>query len=127
MIDLASLARDTYIPDTKAAWIRPAGVTTGFNETAKDAVTWQQPPPTPSELKKYRQSTLHEPGKVVKHPGTADDPEREGPFGDKTKSMPGESVAAYMKNFPESELARWHLEQAEGIYARCAAERILVF
>jgi len=115
----AALLRDKYAPDSTATWIRPAGITTAFNETVKDAVTWQEPPPTPPDQKKYRQSTLHEPGKVVKHPGMADDSEPQGPFGDKTRSMKGESVAEYMKNFPDSELARWHLVQAEDIYARC--------
>ena len=38
-------------------------------------------PSTPPEIKKYRQSTIHEPGKMVKHYGLADDPVKNGPFG----------------------------------------------
>ena len=32
-------------------------------------------------VSRYRQSTMHEPGKVIKHYGLADDPVKKGPFG----------------------------------------------
>lgn len=118
MFTASTLLKDKYVGDTSSTWIRPAGVTTNFNETAQDALTWQKRPETPPEQKKYRQSTVHEPGKVVKHFGAADDPVPEGPFGDKSVSKPGESVAAYIKSFPDTEVARWKLERSEDIYAR---------
>lgn len=111
-----SLMRDAYASDSKASWIRPAGVVTQYAESIKDAVTWSEPPPTPGEQKKYRQSTLHEPGKVVRHPGAADDPLPQGPFGE--KSLYGESVAQNMQAFPSTEVARWKLDRAEDVYAR---------
>lgn len=122
MFTASTLLKDQYIPDSKSTWIRPAGVLTSFNETAKDALTWKDRPSTPEEQKKYRQSTVHEPGKIVKHFGTADDPIPEGPFGNKTQSLPGENVAANIKSFPETEVARWKLERSEDVYASSKTE-----
>ncbi len=116
MFTASALLRDKYAGDSKATHIRPAGVTTSFNESVKDAVTWQEPPPTPPDQKKYRQSTLHEPGKIVRHYGAAGDAEPEGPFGETSK--PGESVARNIKQYPDTELGRWKLERAEDVYAR---------
>ena len=116
MFSATSLVRDTYASDSKASWIRPAGVTAQFTENIKDAVTWSEPPPTPPDQKKYRQSTLHEPGKIVRHPGAANDPQLEGPFGE--KSVAGESVGQNMRAYPNTEVARWTLDRAEDVYAR---------
>ena len=91
-------------------------MTTFTAESIKDAVTWSEPPPTPPEQKKYRQSTIHEAGKIVRHPGSAGDPLPEGPFGD--KSVYGESVAQNMQAYPRTEVARWTLDRAEDVYAR---------
>ena len=113
----ASLLKETYVGDSTSSWIRPAGVNTSFNETAKDALTWSERPPTPDEQKKYRQSTLHQPGVAVKHYGFANDAVPQGPFGDKTRSQPGENVAAYIKSQPETELGIWKLERSEDCYA----------
>ena len=112
----ASLAKTDFQNDYKAGNIRPAGVTTQFKETAKDALTWNERPGTPDEQKKYRQSTVHEPGKILRHFGTADDKIPDGPFGD--KSDLGQGVAQTIKSFPDSEIARWKLERAEDVYAR---------
>ncbi|GAX80864.1 hypothetical protein CEUSTIGMA_g8299.t1 [Chlamydomonas eustigma] len=122
MFTANSLLRDKYISDSNSTWIRPAGVTTSLNETAKDAVTWDQPPSTPPEQKKYRQSTLHEPGRIVRHYGTAEDALQEGPFGEKTVSILGDNVATNMKNYPDSEITRWQLDRAEDKYASSQRE-----
>ena len=116
MFTASSLTRDNYGSDSKATWIRPAGVSTAYNESVKDAVTWQVPPPTPPDQKKYRQSTLHEPGRIVRHPGAATDPEPQGPFGD--TSVLGESVAQNMQAYPSTDMALWNLARAEDIYER---------
>lgn len=113
-----SLLRDKYVPDTTSSWIRPAGVTTGYAETAKDALSWSQPPPTPGEQKKFRQSTIHQPGQVVRHHGAADDAVPEGPFGVPTRSRVGDDIASYLKSHPETELGRWQMERSEDCYAR---------
>lgn len=100
--------------------IPPAGITGKLHETAKDALTWNdERPSTPDDIKKYRQSTVHEPGKIVRHPGHADDPVPQGPFGVKSAASGGQNINEALKNYPDSELARWKLEQAEGVYARC--------
>ena len=51
------------------------------NEGAQFCLSMGERPSTPPEIKKYRQSTIHEPGKMVKHYGLADDPVKNGPFG----------------------------------------------
>ena len=61
---------------------------------------------------------LHEPGKIVRHFGTAEDPLPEGSFGRATIARPGESVADYIKSYPQSSLAQWALQRAEDVYAR---------
>ncbi|KAG2450939.1 hypothetical protein HYH02_004212 [Chlamydomonas schloesseri] len=103
--------------------IPPAGITGKLHETARDALTWNaERPPTPDEIKKYRQSTVHEPGKIVRHPGQADDPTPQGPFGVKSAASGGQNINEALKNYPDSELARWQLEQKEGIYASAQRE-----
>jgi hypothetical protein len=69
---------------------------------------------------RYRQSRLHEPGKIYKHFGTVEDKVPEGPFGVGTRQPPGADVASQMKQTADSEVGMWAQEQAEGIYARCA-------
>lgn len=101
--------------------IPPAGITSSLAETAKDALTWDPTrPQTPGDIKKYRQSTLHEPGAIVRHPGQAEDPVPQGVFGVKSAAAEGQSVLEALVNYPESELARWKIERAEEIYSRCA-------
>lgn len=114
----STLLKDKYVADSTSSFIRPAGVNTCFNETAKDALTWSERPPTPDAQKKYRQSAVHTPGQALRHYGTADDKLHEGPFGDKTISDAGENVAHCVKSQPESELGRWKLERSEDCYAR---------
>lgn len=44
-------------------------------QSAASTLRWEcQRPETPTEIKKYRQSTLHTPGVTYKHFGAADDP-----------------------------------------------------
>ncbi len=112
----ASLTKTNFQTDNKSGHLRPAGLCTAFQDTAKEALTWSERPPTPPEQKKYRQSTIHEPGNIIRHYGTADDKLPEGPFGD--QSTLGESVQGTIKTYPDSEIARWKLERAEDVYAR---------
>jgi hypothetical protein len=53
-----------------------AGVKGGAAESASSCLKWdhQQRPETPDALKKYRQTRLHEPGKIYRHFGAYDDP-----------------------------------------------------
>eukprot|EP00798_Chlamydomonas_sp_ICE-L_P007391 gene7391-517_t len=119
----SSLAKANYGTDNKSTHIRPAGAVTSFADTAKDALTWNERPSTPDELKKYRQSTLHEPGKIVKHPGLADDTIPGGTYGDRSfADNTGRNVEACVKSYPDSEMARWKLERAEDHYASSKQE-----
>lgn len=103
--------------------IPPAGITSSLAETAKDALTWDPTrPQTPGDIKKYRQSTLHEPGAIVRHPGQAEDPVPQGVFGVKSAAAEGQSVLEALVNYPESELARWKIERAEEIYSSAQRE-----
>ncbi len=114
-----SLGRKDYQGDMTSSQLRAAGVTTRLKESVKDAMTWGERPQTPADQKKYRLLSVHEPGKIARHYGAADDPVPEGPFGAVSKT--DESVAATLKgNFPTTEMGRWQLEQSEDVYARCA-------
>jgi hypothetical protein len=93
-------------------------VSTKLQGGAKDALNWGERPETPGDVKKYRQSTLNAVGKTLRHPGSADDPIPEGPFGDKSASAAGQNVLEIIKTYPESEIARWKIEQSEAVYAR---------
>lgn len=110
----------TYLgADTTQPHIRAAGYTSTANETAKDIMTWSsERPSTPDHIKKYRQTTVLAPGARAKHWGTAEDPVPEGPYGAKTRSQPGQSVAEAIKQGPQTEMSLWHEAQAEGIYHR---------
>eukprot|EP00976_Prorocentrum_cordatum_P067582 1178806-Prorocentrum_minimum.AAC.2 len=111
-----------------APLLRPAGrVTKVHNESVANCLAFAQPterPTTPPEIAKYRKSAIHEPGRVVKHFGTADDriphPKNE-PFGHKN-AVHAEGVDAVIKNFPESELMQWRLERQEDVYASSKRE-----
>jgi EF-hand domain-containing family member B len=107
----------TYLQDTSQQ-IPAAGVLTAFNESAKECLTWQERPATPPEIKKYRQSAIHEPSKTVRHFGVADDPVPAGPYG--RKSVYAETAEQNMKAYPQSEIAQWRQERSEDIYARYA-------
>ena len=77
-------------------------------------------PTTPDEIKKFRRSTLHEPGRRVVHPGTADDAIPTMTFG--VKSVLGEPAADVMATYPRSELDQWRLERTEDVYASTRRE-----
>ena len=87
-------------------------------DTTASCLSFTERPQTPPHEKKYRQSVLHEPGAIVRHFGTAEDPLPEGTFGRATHAKPGESVADYIQSYPQSPLKQWALQQAEDVYAR---------
>lgn len=119
----SSLAKTNYGNDNKSTHLRPAGAVTSFSDSAKDALSWSERPPTPDEQKKYRQSTIHEPGKIVKHFGLASDPTPEGVFGAKTdQDKTGRNVAGCFQQHPDSEMARWKMERSEDHYASAQKE-----
>lgn len=91
-------------------------------DTTATCLSFSERPQTPPHEKKYRQSALHEPGAIVRHFGTAEDPLPEGTFGRATHAKPGESVADYIQSYPQSAIAQWALQQAEDVYARCVGE-----
>jgi len=117
MIGQGRLGRKAFQNDT-APYIRPAGIVTKIDgEGAKACLT--QPldtehPSTPPHIKKYRQSTVHEPGKIVRHQGLADDPVQAGPFGMTT--VAGDDVVGLIRTYPQSELMQWRLERQEDVY-----------
>lgn len=120
MFSVASLGRPQYEADMTSAQIRPAGLVTKLNESAQQCCSWEQRPPTPPEQRKYRMLSVHEPGKIARHYGAADDPIPEGPFGVVHRN--GESVAEQLANYPTTDMARWQLEQSEDIYASTKRE-----
>ena len=77
-------------------------------------------PTTPDEIKKFRRSTLHEPGRRVVHPGMAGDTIPTMTFG--VKSVLGEPAADVMATYPRSELDQWRLERTEDVYASTRRE-----
>lgn len=77
-------------------------------------------PTTPDEIKKYRRSTLHEPGRRVVHPGMADDAVPTMTFG--VKSELCEPAADVMATYPRNELDQWRLERTEDVYASTRRE-----
>lgn len=81
-------------------------------------MTWEERPCTPPEIRKYRQSTVHEPGRILRHPGAAGDGVPTGPFGAKTESLVGENVEGVLKTYPETDLGRWLGDRKEALYAR---------
>lgn len=78
-------------------------------------------PSTPPHMKKYRLSTLHEPGKIVRHYGLADDPLMEGPFGRHAFSYGEEGVEDVIKT-SHGEVADWKQAEGEKIYASSKRE-----
>ncbi|XRB21531.1 EF-hand domain-containing family member B [Pseudoscourfieldia marina] len=119
MLGSTHLGNKATMLDT-SPYITPAGVVTSLeDEGAKQAleqVDFAKRPSTPPEIKKYRQSTAHVPGAIVKHFGLADDkPLLDGPYGVKTVSS--ESVAEVIQTVEKSELKEWAKERREDIYA----------
>ena len=79
-------------------------------------------PITPPEQARFRKSTTHASGKIVRHPGFYDDsfdlPGDEA-HGVKTKGIAAESMAEVIKNYPESQIMQWRRERQEDIYHSC--------
>ena len=78
-------------------------------------------PSTPPHMKKYRLSTLHEPGRIVRHYGLADDPLMAGPFGRHAFSYGEEGVEDVIKT-SHGEVADWKQAEGEKIYASSKRE-----
>lgn len=115
-----SLSKADYQTTELLRQLKPAGSChNGMLETAKDALTWQDRPATPEELKPYQHYARQPAGTILKHFGTARDPVAHGPFGVKTKTSE-QSAAECMAVYPQSEMARWKLERSEDVYARYA-------
>lgn len=99
--------------------VQAAGDATIANaDCTASCLSFDERPQTPDHQKKYRQSVLHEPGKIVRHFGVAEDPLHEGNFGRATIARLGESVADYIKSYPQSSIAQWALQRSEDVYAR---------
>ena len=107
-----------YLHDT-AAHIPPAGLVTAVDGQGTAAcLVYEERPVTPPEQRRYRQSLVHEPGKIVRHPGRALDALGQGPFGRETVQPPDEKVELVMKQLPGSDLLQWKQAREEDIYAR---------
>lgn len=121
------MSPDEYIQPRRPvlAHVQAAGDATRANvDCTASCLSFDERPQTPDHQKKYRQSVLHEPGKIVRHFGVAEDPIHEGSFGRGTIARPGESVADYIKSYPQSRLAQWALQRSEDVYARWLAQRV---
>ena len=71
--------------------------------------------------RRYRKSTLHQPGTRIVHLGAADDAIPEHiVFGAAT--IPSEPVGDVIASYPSSELARWTLDRSEDVYASVRRE-----
>lgn len=124
---LPLLCADEYLQPRRPVLphVSPAGerssqrsTKTANADTTAICLSFTERPQTPPHEKKYRQSALHEPGAIVRHFGTAEDPLPEGTFGRATHAKPGETVAEYIQSYPKSALKQWALQQAEDVYAR---------
>lgn len=129
MIGGSNLGRKNGGLGDTAPAIIPAGKTTKLDEGAKvclqQDLNFPDRPETPSEIKKYRKSTVHEPGVIVKHPGTADDIlpcQVNVPFGIQTAPKVEDALENVMRNYPSSELMQWRLERQEDVYASSKKE-----
>ncbi|KAK9804914.1 hypothetical protein WJX72_011725 [[Myrmecia] bisecta] len=91
-------------------------------EGTKQCLDFGPRPTTPEKELKYRQSTLHEPGKIVKHFGSANNAVPEGPYGIRTVSKPNESVPESIRSYPESALLQWDMQRREEVYASSKRE-----
>ncbi|WIA10245.1 hypothetical protein OEZ85_010445 [Tetradesmus obliquus] len=112
----SSLGRAEYQSTETLKQLRPAGVTSSVVETAKDALTWQERPPTPEVQKPFQHYARQPAGAIMRHFGTARDVVRDGPFGCKTRAGV-ESAAECLEAYPGSEIGRWQLQQREEVYA----------
>lgn len=122
----ALLSSDDYIQPRRPVLphVQAAGdATRGNADCTASCLSFDERPQTPDHQKKYRQSVLHEPGKIVRHFGVAEDPLHEGSFGRATIARPGEKVADYIKSYPQSSLAQWALQRSEDVYARYVSKR----
>mmetsp|Transcript_23843 Transcript_23843/g.28802 ORF Transcript_23843/g.28802 Transcript_23843/m.28802 type:complete len:451 (+) Transcript_23843:210-1562(+) len=129
MIGASSVGTKALGYSTAPELIAAGKVTSIEDEGAKNCIqqdyNYTERPPTPDDIKKYRKSTLHEPGKIVKHYGASEDqvpyPANE-PFGIKTVPKVGENVESVIANYPTSELMQWRLDRQEDVYASSKRE-----
>eukprot|EP00879_Flechtneria_rotunda_P013223 GHRR01013808.1.p1 GENE.GHRR01013808.1~~GHRR01013808.1.p1 ORF type:complete len:233 (+),score=43.48 GHRR01013808.1:312-1010(+) len=121
MYSSAAVHRTDYQSTEALRQIPPAGKTDNTGETARDAVSWQERPPTPEVIKPFQHYARQPAGTITRHFGTARDPVQQGPFGSKTKASQ-ESAAECMATYPDSEIGRWKLEKCEEVYASTKRE-----
>eukprot|EP00951_Prasinocladus_malaysianus_P002628 scaffold18481_cov42-Prasinocladus_malaysianus.AAC.1 len=101
------------------AHIPAAGKVTSISgEGTARCLEYDERPPTPPEIRRYRQSVVHEPGRTVRHPGRVKDRVPDGPFGRETIQPPDEAVSECIKQLPNSDMLAWKNERQEDIYAR---------
>ncbi|KAF6255181.1 hypothetical protein COO60DRAFT_241792 [Scenedesmus sp. NREL 46B-D3] len=112
----SSLGRTEYQSTETLKQMRPAGFNSSVVETAKDALTWQERPPTPEVQKPFQHYARQPAGSIMRHFGTARDAVRDGPFGCKARAGQ-ESAAECLAAYPGSEIGRWQLQQREQVYA----------
>lgn len=107
-----------YLQDT-TKHIVPAGKVTAVDgDSTHRCLQYEERPQTPPEVRRYRQSVLHEPGQRVRHPGMALDEVKDGPFGRATVQPEDEKVEECIKQLPNSEFMQWKQAKEEEIYAR---------
>lgn len=69
------MGHKVYLPADTTKHLRPAGLGSSYADTARKCMTWEtERPTTPDKIKPYRQSTVHEPGVILRHYGAARDP-----------------------------------------------------
>lgn len=69
------MGHKVYLPADTTKHLRPAGLGSSYADTARKCMTWEtERPTTPDKIKPYRQSTVHEPGVILRHYGSARDP-----------------------------------------------------
>lgn len=109
--------KQAYQSTEQLSLLPAAGVSGNRTESAKDALTWSDRPPTPEGLKPFQHYARQPVGTITKHFGSARDPTQQGPFGCKTK-VGQQSAADCLSAYPASDIARWRLEKSEDVYER---------
>jgi len=106
-----------YLQDTTQHIIPAGKVTTVDGDSTHRCLQYEERPQTPPEVRRYRQSVVHEPGQRVRHPGMALDDVKQGPFGRPTIQPDDEKVDKCIRQLPDSEFMQWKQAKEEEIYA----------
>ena len=118
-------SKSSFLNDT-APHIPPAGKVTAITgESTARCLEYEERPITPPEQRRFRQSTVHEPATIVRHPGRAMDQLKDGPFGRPTIQPDDEGVCYSIKQMHDSDVRQWIEERSEDVYARCAFTQLL--